>query len=58
MPNYLINYQTVTDWQVVVEAESEEDAYEILVNGEADEKEFVMDDLNYDSIDIMEVEDE
>ena len=56
MPNYLINYQTVTDWQVVVEAESEEDAYEILVNGEADEKEFVMDDLNYDSIDIMEVE--
>ena len=58
MPNYLINYQTVTDWQVVVEADSEEEAKELLINGEADEKEFVMDDLNYDSIDIMEVEDE
>ena len=56
MPNYLINYQTVTDWQVVVEADSEEEAKEMLLNGEADEKEFVMDDINYDSIDIMETE--
>ena len=56
MPNYLINYQTVTDWQIVIEADSEEDAKELLINGEADEKDFVMEDINYDSIDIMEVE--
>ena len=56
MPNYLINYQTVTDWQVVVEADSEEEAKELLLNGEAYEKDFIMEDLNYDSIDIMETE--
>lgn len=56
MPNYLINYQTVTDWQIVIEADSEEGAKELLINGEVDEKDFVSDDINYDTIDIMEVE--
>lgn len=56
MKKYLINYQTVTDWQIVIEADSEEEAKELLINGETDERDFVMDDLNYDTIDAMEVE--
>ena len=56
MPNYLINYQTVTDWQVVIEADSEEEAKEMLIHGGEYEHEFIMEDINYDTIDIMETE--
>ena len=57
MPRYLINYQKVQDFQVVVEADNEEAALELLINDKVDqfEPEFFMADLNYDSIDILEM---
>jgi hypothetical protein len=58
MTKYLVSYQMVHDFQVVVEADSEDSAYEMLLTDDVDqfEPEFVMADLNYDTVDIMEVE--
>jgi len=58
MAKFHINYQTVTDWQVVVEADSAEEAEALLLNDEVSdfEPEFIFSDLNYDTYDVSEVE--
>jgi hypothetical protein len=58
MAKFHINYQRVTDWQVVVEADSAEEAEALLLNDEVNdfEPDFIQSDLNYDTYDISEVE--
>lgn len=63
MPKYLLNYQILSDFQVVVEAEDEDQAKDILISspdltGEIDgnEASWIQSDIYYDSIDIAEVE--
>jgi len=58
MPKYLVTYRVWSDFQTEIEADSEDDAYELLISdgvNEADQ-DFIMSDLDYDSIDIMETE--
>lgn len=64
MPKYLMSYQILSDFQVVVEAEDEEAARDILIDSPnmttdvgGEEPEWIMTDIYYDTIDIMEVED-
>ena len=64
MPKYQLNYQILSDFQVVVEAEDEEAARDILIDSPnmttdvgGEEPEWIMTDIYYDTIDIMEVED-
>ena len=58
MPNYLVNYRRWSDFQTVIEADSPEDAEQMLINQgiEIEDHDFIMSDLDYDSIDISEVE--
>ena len=57
MPNYQIDYQMITDFQVVVEADSWDDAEALLLNDELSEfePEMLMTDLNYDNYEISEI---
>jgi hypothetical protein len=57
MPSYLINYQVISDRQVVVEAASEEHAFDMVFTSEIDdfEPEVIMQDVFADTIDISEV---
>jgi hypothetical protein len=57
MPNYLITYRVWSEFQTVVEADSSDDAENMLIRNELDEadQDFLMSDIDYDSIDIMEV---
>lgn len=64
MPKYLLNYQILSDFQVVVEAEDEDAARDILIDSPnmttdvgGEEPEWIMTDIYYDTIDITEVED-
>ena len=63
MRKYLLNYQILSDFQVVVEAEDEHQARDLLLEEglptsevDGNEVEFLMSDVFYDSINIMEVE--
>jgi len=58
MPKYLVTYRVWSDFQTEIEADSEDDAYELLISDGVDEadQDFIMSDLDYDSIDFMEVE--
>jgi hypothetical protein len=58
MPNYLVTYRVWSDFQTVIEADSPEDAEQMLINDGVDDRDqdFVMSDLDYDNIDIAEVE--
>lgn len=62
MPKYLLNYQILSDFQVVVEAEDEDQAKEILIASPdlagdigGNEASWMQSDIYYDSIDIMEI---
>ena len=57
MPNYQIDYQMITDFQVVVEADSWDDAEALLLNDEISEfePEALMTDLNYDNYEVSEI---
>lgn len=62
MPKYLMNYQTLSDFQVVVEAEDEDAARDMLIdspnmtnNVGGEEPDWIMTDIYYDTIDISEV---
>ena len=64
MPKYLMSYQILSDFQVVVEAEDKDAARDILIDSPnmttdvgGEEPEWIMTDIYYDTIDIMEVED-
>ena len=64
MPKYQLSYQILSDFQVVVEAEDEEAARDILIDSPnmttdvgGEEPDWIMTDIYYDTIDIMEVED-
>jgi hypothetical protein len=62
MRKYLLNYQILSDFQVVVEAEDEDEARDMLLEeglptqavGDV-EVEFLMSDVFYDTIDISEL---
>jgi len=63
MRKYLLNYQILSDFQVVVEAEDEHQARDLLLEEglptsevDGNEVEFIMSDVFYDTINIMEVE--
>lgn len=63
MRKYLLNYQILSDFQVVVEAEDEHQARDLLLEEglptsevDGNEVEFLMSDIFYDTINIMEVE--
>jgi hypothetical protein len=58
MPKYFVTYRVWSDFQTEIEADSEDDAYELLISDGVDEadQDFIMSDLDYDSIDIMETE--
>jgi hypothetical protein len=58
MPKYLVTYRVWSDFQTEIEADSEDDAYELLISDGVNEsdQDFIMSDLDYDSIDFMEVE--
>lgn len=57
MPSYKIDYQMISDFHVVVEADSWEDAEAMLLNDELSqfEPESLMTDLNYDNYEISEI---
>ena len=64
MPKYQLNYQILSDFQVVVEAEDEDAARDMLIDSPnmttdvgGEEPEWIMTDIYYDTIDVMEVED-
>jgi hypothetical protein len=58
MNKYLVNYRVWSDFQTVVEADSEDEAFELFTSNAPDESDsdFIMSDLDYDNIDIMETE--
>jgi hypothetical protein len=58
MNKYLVSYRVWSDYQTVIEADSEDEAVELLTRWGVDEadQDFIMSDLDYDSIDIMETE--
>ena len=58
MPEFLVNYQVISDWQVVVDAASEDHAYDMVFTQEIHdfEPEMIMQDVFADTIDIMETE--
>jgi hypothetical protein len=58
MPKYLVTYRVWSDFQTQIEADSQEDAEEMLINNGVDDadQDFIMSDFDYDNIDIMEVE--
>jgi len=58
MPKYLVTYRRWSDFQTVVEANSPEEAEDTLINQgiEVEDHDFIMSDLDYDSIDVMETE--
>jgi len=58
MPKYLVTYRVWSDFQTVIEAGSSEEAEDMLINNGVDDfdQDFIMSDLDYDSIDVMETE--
>ena len=63
MPKYQLNYQILSDFQVVVEAEDEDAARDMLIDSPnmtsdvgGEEPDWIMTDIYYDTIDISEVE--
>ena len=63
MPKYRLSYQILSDFYVVVEAEDEEAARDMLMDEGlpttevgGNEVDWVMSDIFYDTIDVMEVE--
>lgn len=63
MPKYQLSYQILSDFQVVVEAEDEDAARDMLMDEGlpttevgGNEVDWVMSDIFYDTIDVMEVE--
>jgi hypothetical protein len=58
MKKYFVTYRVWSDYQTVVEADSEEDAYDIVVTEGIDgiNQDLIMSDFDYDNIDIMETE--
>ena len=64
MPKYRLSYQILSDFYVVVEAEDEDAARDMLMDEGlpttevgGNEVDWVMSDIFYDTIDVMEVED-
>jgi len=55
---YYVTYRRWSEFQTVIEADSEEQAKEKIIAGDVDEDDcdFVMADLYPDSIDVMETE--
>ena len=63
MPKYRLSYQILSDFYVVVEAEDEDAARDMLMDEGlpttevgGNEVDWVMSDIFYDTIDVMEVE--
>jgi hypothetical protein len=58
MSKYLVTYRVWSDFQTVIEADSPEEAEDMLINNGVDDfdQDFIMSDLDYDSIDIMETQ--
>ena len=63
MAKYKLSYAIMSNYQVVVEADSEDEAFEMLIREglpttdvDGNEVEFLSSDVFYDSIDVMEVE--
>lgn len=68
MPKYLVSYQQLSDFQVVVTAESEDHAKDLVIDsptqttciidaeGVECEPDWIQSDMFYDTIDISEVE--
>jgi hypothetical protein len=58
MNKYLVSYRVWSDFQTVVEADTEDEAFEYFIYNGADglDSDFIMSDLDYDNIDIMETE--
>jgi hypothetical protein len=58
MPKYFVTYRVWSDFQTVIESDDEESVREKFLNEgwHEDESDFIMSDLDYDSIDIMETE--
>jgi hypothetical protein len=58
MSKYLVTYRVWSDFQTVIEADSPEEAEDMLINNGVDEfdQDFIMSDLDYDSIDVMETQ--
>jgi hypothetical protein len=58
MPKYFVTYRVWSDFQTVIEANTPEEAEEILINSGAvgSDYDLIMSDLDYDNIDIMETE--
>jgi hypothetical protein len=58
MNKYLVSYRVWSDFQTVVEADTEDEAFEYFISNGSDglDSDFVMSDLDYDNIDIMETE--
>lgn len=64
MPKYRLSYQILSDFHVVVEAEDEDAARDMLMDEGlpttevgGNEVDWIMSDIFYDTIDVMEVED-
>jgi hypothetical protein len=58
MSKYLVTYRVWSDFQTVIEADSPEEAEDMFINNGVDDfdQDFIMSDLDYDSIDVMETE--
>jgi hypothetical protein len=58
MSKYLVTYRVWSDFQTEIEANSPEEAEEMLVNNGVDDfdQDFIMSDFDYDSIDVSETE--
>jgi hypothetical protein len=58
MNKYLVTYRVWSDYQTMIEADSEDEAYELFTADGVDQadQDFIMSDLDYDNIDIMETE--
>jgi len=58
MPKYFVTYRVWSDFQTEIEADSQEEAEQMLISHGVDDsdQDFIMSDFDYDSIDISEVE--
>jgi hypothetical protein len=58
MPKYFVTYRVWSDFQTEIEADSPEEAEDMLINNGVDDfdQDFIMSDLDYDSIDVSETE--
>jgi hypothetical protein len=58
MPKYFVTYRVWSDFQTEIEADTPEEAEEMLINNGVDDadQDFIMSDFDYDSIDVSETE--